>query len=90
MYSTNNENKSVVDDSFIKILKDKIYKPMTAISINVHIPKLDETINKYNKDGTIKMKPVHVQPSTYIEHGVEHNDKVPKFRVGDCIPANLC
>ena len=35
MYSTYNEGKSVVAERFIRFLKDKIYKHMTAISKNV-------------------------------------------------------
>ena len=31
MYSTNNEGKSVITKGFIKHLKNKIYKYMTAI-----------------------------------------------------------
>ena len=38
-------------------------------SKNVYIHKLDEIVNKYNNTyhSTIKMKPVDVKPSTYIE-----------------------
>ena len=32
MYSTHNEGKSVVAERFIRTLKNKIYKHMTAIS----------------------------------------------------------
>ena len=32
MYSTKNEEKSVVDEKFIKTLKNKIYKYITLIS----------------------------------------------------------
>ena len=32
MYSKHNEEKSVVAERFIRILKDKIYKYMTSIS----------------------------------------------------------
>ena len=39
MYLTYNEGKSVVADSFIRTLKNKIYKRMTAISKNVYIDK---------------------------------------------------
>ena len=35
MYSTNNEGKSVIAERLIKILKNKIYKRMTAVSKNV-------------------------------------------------------
>ena len=48
MYSTHNEEKSVVDGRFIKTLKNKIYKYTTSISKNVSIDKLDDIVNKYN------------------------------------------
>ena len=35
MYSTHNEGKSVVAERFIRTLKNKIFKHMTAISKNV-------------------------------------------------------
>ena len=37
MYSTHNDGKSVVAERFIKTLKNKIYKYLTSISINVYI-----------------------------------------------------
>ena len=36
MYSTHNEGKSVLPERFIRTLKNKIYKHMTAISKNVY------------------------------------------------------
>ena len=44
---------------------------MTSISKNVHIGKLDAVVNKYNNKyhGTIKIKPVDVKSSTYIDFG---------------------
>ena len=44
---------------------------------------LDDINNKYNK--TIKMKPVDVKSSTYIDSSKEINDKGPKFKVGDIV-----
>ena len=63
MYSIHNEGKSVVAERFIRTLKNKIYKYMTAISKNVYIDKLDDIVNEYNNTcrGTIKMKPVDVK-----------------------------
>ena len=46
MYSMHNKGKSVVAESFIRILKDKIYKYMTSVSKNVYIDKLDNIVNK--------------------------------------------
>ena len=58
---------------------------MTAISKNVYIDKLDDIANKYNNiyQRKSKMKPILVNPSTYIDLAVETNDKHPKFKVGD-------
>ena len=44
IYSTNNEGKSVVAERFIRRLKTRIYKHMTAISKNVYIDKSDDTV----------------------------------------------
>ena len=49
MYSTFNEGKSVVAERFIKTLKNKIFKHMTAISKNVYFDVLDDIVDKYNK-----------------------------------------
>ena len=85
MYSIHNEGKSVVAEIFIRTLKNKIYKYMTAISKNVYIDKLDDIVNEYNNIyfRTIKMKPVDVKNKTYIDFEKEVNDKDPQFKVGD-------
>ena len=58
MYSTNNEEKSVVAERFIRTIKKKIYQYMTSISENVYIDKLDNIVHKYDnkKHRTIKMR----------------------------------
>ena len=48
MYSTYNEGKSVVAERFIKTLKNKIFKHMTAISKNIYFDALNDIVNKYN------------------------------------------
>ena len=84
MYSTYNEGKSVVAERFIKTLKSKLYKHMTAIGKNVYYDVLDEVVNEYNstKHSTIKMKPIDVidNKRVYID---EHNEKDSRFKVGD-------
>ena len=69
MHSTRNEGKSVVAEIFIRTLKTKIYKYMTAISKNVYIDKLDDIVNEYNNTyhTKIKMKPLDVKDNTYID-----------------------
>ena len=46
MYSTYNEEKSVAAERFIRTLKYKIFKHMTAISKNVYFDVLDDIVNK--------------------------------------------
>ena len=83
MYSTHNKEKSVVPKSFIRTLKDSIYKHMTSISKNMYINKLSDIVNKYNNTchSTIKVKSTDVKSSTYIHFGIESNDKHPKFKL---------
>ena len=85
IYSTNNEEKSVAAERFIRKIKNNIYKYMTLISKNVYIDKLDDIVHKYNnkKHRTIKMKPIDVKDNIYIDFGKEVNDNDPKFKVGD-------
>ena len=85
LYSTHNEGKSVVAERFIRTIKDKIYKYMTSISKNVYIDKLDDIVNEYNNTyhRTIKIKPIDVKDSTYINIDKEVNDNDLKFKVGD-------
>ena len=84
MYSTYNESKSVVAERFIRTLKSKLYKHMTAIGKNVYY----DVVNKCNntKHSTIKMKPIDVRDNNnkrvYID---EHNEKRSRFKVGDTV-----
>ena len=75
MYSTHNERKFVVPERFIRTLKNKIYKYTTSISKNVYLDKSDDIVKKYNNTyhSTIKMKPVDIKPSTYIDSSKEIN-----------------
>ena len=81
MYSTHNERKSVVAERFIRTLKTKICKYMTAISKNVYIDKLNDITKEYNNTyhTTIKMKPINL----CIDFKKEVNHKNPKFKAGD-------
>ena len=85
MYSTYNEGKSAVTERFIRTLKNKILKHMTAISKNVYFDVLDDIVNKYNNTvhKTIKMKPIDVTGDSYAKYNENSNKKDPKFKVGD-------
>ena len=85
IYSTHNEGKSVVAERFIRTLKNKIYKHMTAISKNVYFDVLDDIVdecnNTYHK--TIKMKPIDVGDDSFAEYNEESDEKDPKFKTSD-------
>ena len=85
MYSTYNEGKSVLAERFIRTLKNKIFKHMTAISKNVYLDVLDNIFDKYNNTvhWSIKMKPIDVTSDSYAEYNEDFNKKDPKFKVGD-------
>ena len=87
MYSTYNEGKSVVAERFIRTLKNKIFKHMTAISKNVYFDVLDDIVNKYNNTvhRTIKMKPIDVTSDSNDEYNEDSNETKPKFRVSDLV-----
>ena len=48
MCSKYNKGKPVVAERFIRTLKSKIFKHMTAVSKNVYFDVLDNIVNKYN------------------------------------------
>ena len=84
MYSTYNEGKSVVAERFIRTLKNKIFKHMTAVSKNVYFDVLDNIVNKYNNTvhKSIKMKPIDVTSDSYAEYNKDSNVTKPIFKVG--------
>ena len=85
MYSTYNEGKSLVAERFIRVLKNKIFKHMTAVSKDVYFDVLDNIVNKYNNtvDRTMKMKSIDVTSDYYAEYNEDSNKTEPKFKVGD-------
>ena len=84
MYSTFNEGKSVVAERFIRTLKNKLYKHMTATGKIVY-DVLDGIVNEYNntKDNTIKMKPKDVKDDNNRVYIDEYNKKSARFNVND-------
>ena len=85
MYSTYEEGKSVVAERFIKMLKNKIFKHMTAVSKNVYFDVLDNIVDKYHNKvhRTIKMKRIDVTSDSYAEQNEDSNKTEPKFKAGD-------
>ena len=85
MYSTCNKGKFVVAERFIRTLKNKIFKHMTAVSKNVYFNVLDDIVNEYNNIvyRIMKMKLTDVTSDSYAEYNEDSNEKDPKFKVGD-------
>ena len=73
------------DKRFIRTLKNKTYKHMTAISKNVYVDVFDDIVNKYNDTvhRTIKMKSIDVTDDSFAEYIEQSNKEDPKFKVGD-------
>ena len=70
MYSTFSEEKSVIIERFIRTLKNKIFKHMTAFSKNIYFNVLNDIVNNYNNTvhRTIKVKPIDVTTDSYAEY----------------------
>ena len=83
MYSIYNEEKSVVAERFIRTLKKKIFKHMTAISKNVYFDVFDDIVNKYNNTvhRTITTKPIDVTDDYYAEYNGNSNKKILNLRL---------
>ena len=77
MYSTCIEGTSVLAERFIRTLKNKIFKHMTAISKNIYFDVLDDVVDKYNNTvfRTIKIKPIDVTDDSYAEDNEDFNKK---------------
>ena len=85
MYSTYNEGKSVVAERFIRALKNKLYKHMTAIGKNVYWNVLNDVVEKYNNtiNRSIGMKPKDVKSDKEAVYVAESSEKRARFSVGD-------
>ena len=60
---------------------------MTSVSENVYNDKLHNKVNKQNNTycSVIKMKPVDVKSSTYIDFIKENNEKDLKLKICDIV-----
>ena len=67
------------------MLKNKIFKHMTADFKKVYFDVLDDIVNKYNNavHRTMKMKPIEFTSDSYAEYNEDSNEKDPKFKVGN-------
>ena len=77
-------HKSIIR-TFEKLKLHPSFKFMISVSKIVYTHKLDNIVKKYSNTyhSTIKMKPIDVKCVIYIDFGLEHNDKDPKFKLCD-------
>ena len=79
MHSTHNEGKSVNTERFIKTLKSKIYKKMTANDSKSYLPYLNKLVHQYNNTyhHSINKKPINAVYSALTENiELGYNNKV--------------
>ena len=86
MYSTHNEGKLVVVERFIKTLKGKIYKKMTANDNKCYVGYLNKIVDEYNNSyyHSIDKKPIDPDYSALTEE-IESSHQALEFKVGDTV-----
>ena len=87
MYSAQNEGKSVIPERFVKTLKAKIYKKVTAICSKPYLIYLNKLVGQNNNTYhciiiLLIKKPINANYSALTEK-IEMNSKAPKFKVND-------
>ena len=82
MYSTHIEGNSVIAERFIKTLKAKTYKKVTANDKKSYLPYLNKLVDQYNNTyyHSIHKKPINIDYSALTKN-IEMNPKAPKFKV---------
>ena len=85
MYSTHNEGKSVVVERFVKTLKAKICKTITANNSKSYVGYLNKLVDQYNNTyhHSIGKKPINIDCCNLKE--TESSYKAPKFKFGDIV-----
>ena len=83
MYSKYHEGKSVIAERYIRTLKNKIFKHMTAISKDVYYDALGDIVNKYNNTvhRTIKMRPIDVTNDSFLNTMKNQIKKIPNLKL---------
>ena len=84
MYSTHNEDKSVIAERFVKTLKANIYKKMTSNDSKSYFSYLNKLVYQYNNTyrHSIDKKPINADYSASTEN-IESNLKGPKLKKND-------
>ena len=90
LYSTFNEDKSVVTERFIRTLKEKLYWLMTARGTGKYLTFFPEVVEKYNDTvhSRTKQKPSEVKEGSVnyeTKENLTENLTVSKFKPGDIV-----
>ena len=86
MHCIRNGGKSVIAERFMKTLKSKIYKKMTANDSKLYLPYLNKLVDQYSHayHHSIIKKPINANSSGSTEN-IEPNPKAPKFKVNNIL-----
>ena len=84
MYSIHSEGKSVMAERFIKTLKVKIFKKITADNSKFHLSYLNKLVYQYSNTyhHSNNKKPINAHYSALNEK-IKMNPKAPKFKIND-------
>ena len=81
-----NESNPMVLERFIRTLKSKIYKNMTANDTKSYLNYLNKLVDEYNNTyhPSIGKKPIDADYSALTAE-IEMNPKTPKFKISDSL-----
>ena len=84
MYSTHNNRKSVIAERFIKKLKGKLCKKMTANDNKSYLSCFNKLVDQYSNtyDYSVNKKPVNTDYFALTEK-IETNLRAPKFKINE-------
>ena len=83
MKSTHNEGKSVVVERFIKTLKSKIYKTLTADDSKSYLGYLNKLSDEYNNTYHYIGKKLDNASYHALTEEIESRHKTPQIKVAD-------
>ena len=91
MYSTHNEGRSVIAERFIRPLKAKIYKKMTANGGKSCLSYFNKLVDEYHKsyNHSINKKSICADYSV-LTGKIETNPKAAKFKINDRVRITKC
>ena len=84
MYSTHNEVKTVITERFIKTLKGKVYKKMTANDSQSYLLYFNKLVYQYNNTCNLSVNKKSINADYSPSTGkTESNHKDSEFKVND-------